>query len=417
MRSICDRVAMMLSIGMVSYVSAAVSNVKEQPMDGCADPLSMLEKVHQPYSYLPKDFQKQARSLIQRKKGEMKVSDEARARHDGQLVQTLSSTTSKVGQIWEASGGTCQWVEIKLTPDIEAYPMADWEVDNERSGDCDAEIYLKTGFCQCSETDVAAFQIHHPNKYERYPRPFQTCREACTKQEKSRYRQFPPRVRCPPGTLVQDIDECEKALKDLGYWVEENPGLSTVRKYEMPGAPPNCATARDGRIFVFNDLHRYSEELMEQQWANGTRPPAGDYYNVCAMPTPQPTPSPTPMPTSKTCFSIERNFPKLLGYAGIRTNEDGERNTCIDYNARHSKSDVQHYQGMGDWENQGAIAAIITLRANGYSDADLEKLTEEDQRNTLIVMTSHCTEKSADDLQKEKTIKIAEMMNKDGCCP
>jgi len=66
------------------------------------------------------------------------------------------------------------------------------------------------------------------------------------------------------------------------------------------------------------------------------------------------------------------------------------RNACIVYNANYSKSSVQHYQGMSDLENQGVAAGILTLMAHGYSEHSLRAMTEDDQRNTLIVRYAKC---------------------------
>jgi len=139
-------------------------------------------------------------------------------------------------------------------------------------------------------------------------------------------------------------------------------------------------------------------------------------------PTPKPTPRPTPTPTPapKKCYWFQRGFEHVLTHAGINVHgksHDDKRNTCIVYNRDRSSSSTGHFQGMGDWENEGAAAAIITLKANGYSDQQLKGISEDNQRNTLIVMANKCSGYSVGQLQGMKTLSIAWHMNRLNCCP
>merc|ERR1719273_2801110 len=119
-----------------------------------------------------------------------------------------------------------------------------------------------------------------------------------------------------------------------------------------------------------------------------TDPPAP----ATAEPTPAPTPVPTPKP--KACYAFARGVQNVLVHAGINVNgksDDDKRNTCIVFNRDRSSSSTGHYQGMGTWENEGAAAAIITLKANGYPEETLKGITEDNQRNTLIAETTKCS--------------------------
>jgi len=139
-------------------------------------------------------------------------------------------------------------------------------------------------------------------------------------------------------------------------------------------------------------------------------------------PTPPPTPKPTPPPTPppKKCYAFHRSLANVLGHGGFNVHgksHNDQRNTAIVYNHHRSSSSVQHYQGMGDWENEGAVAAIVTLMANGYSIHQLKGISEDNQRNTIIVLASHCSGYSVGQLQGMKTLEIAQLMNKGACCP
>jgi len=140
------------------------------------------------------------------------------------------------------------------------------------------------------------------------------------------------------------------------------------------------------------------------------------------IPEPDPTPAPTPVPTPKpkACYAFARGVQNVLVHAGINVNgksDDDKRNTCIVFNRDRSSSSTGHYQGMGTWENEGAAAAIITLKANGYSEQSLKGISEGNQRNTLITMTNECSGQSVGSLQGKKTLDIAIIMNSAPCCP
>jgi len=140
------------------------------------------------------------------------------------------------------------------------------------------------------------------------------------------------------------------------------------------------------------------------------------------MPTPLPTPEPTPEPTPqpKPCYAFERGFEHVLIHAGIDVNgksQEDKRNACIVYNSDHSSSSTGHFQGIDDWDNEGAAAAIITLKANGYSDQQLKGISEGNQRNALITMVNKCTAGTFFGYWQYRTLDIAMWMNKDSCCP
>jgi len=139
-------------------------------------------------------------------------------------------------------------------------------------------------------------------------------------------------------------------------------------------------------------------------------------------PTPEPTPLPTPVPTPqpKPCYDFHRGFEHVLIHAGINVHgksRNDKRNACIVFNRDRCSSSTGHFQGMEDWENEGAAAAIITLKANGYSEHQLKGISEGNQRNTIINLASKCSGYSVGQLQGMKTLDIAIHMNKGNCCP
>jgi len=152
------------------------------------------------------------------------------------------------------------------------------------------------------------------------------------------------------------------------------------------------------------------------------KPTAEPTAEPTPVPTPEPTPEPTPVPTPqpKPCYEFHRGFEHVLIHAGINVHgrsRDDKRNTCIVFNRDRCSSSTQHFQGMGDWENEGAAAAILTLKANGYSEHQLKGISEGNQRNTIITLASKCSGYSVGQLQAMKTLDIAIHMNKGNCCP
>jgi len=186
-----------------------------------------------------------------------------------------------------------------------------------------------------------------------------------------------------------------------------------------------CEKTCEGTFFGVEKFYGGERPCEGKEEVEPTGEPAIAPAEVTEEPTPEPrpiprpTPSPTPKP--KTCYDFTRSFTKILDYAGINVhnkNNDDQRNTCIVYNEQRSSDSVKHFQDMGDWENQGAAAAILTLKANGHSEAWLKGTSADNQRNTLIVLTNKCNSgQSISDLQKKKTLDIAIIMNQGDCCP
>lgn len=132
----------------------------------------------------------------------------------------------------------------------------------------------------------------------------------------------------------------------------------------------------------------------------------------------------TSMPTPKTCYEFTNQYTTILAYANLYVYGiwpyDEQRNECIGFNFNHSSNGVEHFQGMNDEQNMGAAAAILTLEQRGYSKSQLKAMTEDDQRNTLIVVVNGCGGKpvrnSIWNLQRKTTLEIAKIANEGKCC-
>jgi hypothetical protein len=125
---------------------------------------------------------------------------------------------------------------------------------------------------------------------------------------------------------------------------------------------------------------------------------------------------------SKKCYKFKLDFMKVLDQAerfySIGHPKGYYRNKCIVYNFEHRATSVKTLQGMSNRRNQQAAAAIITLKAWGYSTKRLKGFTENNQRNTLITKANKCTKKSVKKLQKKTTWQIVKLINKNiKCCP
>jgi hypothetical protein len=65
---------------------------------------------------------------------------------------------------------------------------------------------------------------------------------------------------------------------------------------------------------------------------------------------------------------------------------DDQRNTLIVEMVKHSNKPGPHYQGMNDANLAGAAAVMVFIRAGKIrTDAELKTMSDDDQRNTLIV--------------------------------
>jgi hypothetical protein len=65
---------------------------------------------------------------------------------------------------------------------------------------------------------------------------------------------------------------------------------------------------------------------------------------------------------------------------------DDQRNTLIVEMVKHSNQPGPHYQGMNDANLAGAAAVMVFIRAGKIrTDAELKTMSDDDQRNTLIV--------------------------------
>mmetsp|Transcript_30800 Transcript_30800/g.60523 ORF Transcript_30800/g.60523 Transcript_30800/m.60523 type:complete len:474 (-) Transcript_30800:108-1529(-) len=131
-----------------------------------------------------------------------------------------------------------------------------------------------------------------------------------------------------------------------------------------------------------------------------------DLFSICLLP--------------KKCYKITDSFAELLdntdkGDVRHLVNDE-QRNRCIQFNSENSASSVPHFQRMDDHGNKGAAAAIITLIANGYSKAQLKRVSGDDQRNKLINIAHRCNGASIPHLQGMSTLDIAKIANKDKCC-
>lgn len=173
-------------------------------------------------------------------------------------------------------------------------------------------------------------------------------------------------------------------------------------------------------------------------------------------PTPAPTPVPTPAPP-KTCYNDTVNtYTSILGKAEVVIHDEWSedaRNTVIEFNAEHSKNSVQYYQNWPQNSNHphhanrhflmGTAFVIITLKANGYSDEQLKKMTDDDQLNTLVALDikcmgkpvpcwdvmkltpSHCTLDEGTPVPQIKgkpgwvidRVQLAGRLNRPPCCP
>jgi len=201
-------------------------------------------------------------------------------------------------------------------------------------------------------------------------------------------------VKCKDGTFPDD-------------WTCEDRGGREKCPCEMPYMCAKKSCGKDG------DEH-CCETSCEK--FDGLRPCHGKgLIPPKAEPTKAPRPAPRPTPAPKKCFTFHKSWSSVLGSAGI---SEHNRNTCIVYNYDRSSSSVSHFQGMNDEKNQGAAAAILTLQQNGYDVSQLKGMSEDDQRNTIIVETNKCKPNlSISHLQGLLTIDIAKEMNTGDCCP
>jgi hypothetical protein len=86
-------------------------------------------------------------------------------------------------------------------------------------------------------------------------------------------------------------------------------------------------------------------------------------------------------------------LPGILVGGGLRSHRevilmshDDQRNTLIVEMSNHSNQDIGTFQAMNDARLEGSGAVMVFLRRGGIrSDADLRQMSDEDQRNTLIV--------------------------------
>jgi len=130
-----------------------------------------------------------------------------------------------------------------------------------------------------------------------------------------------------------------------------------------------------------------------------------DIFAVCLLP--------------KTCYDITDSFPEILEKFGIGVydlSHDEQRNACIRFNYHHSRTGVARFQRMNDHQNRGVAACILTLKQNGYSDAKLKRMSDDDQRNNCINIAHKCSGQSIPHLQRKGTLEISQLANQGQCC-
>jgi len=329
-----------------------------------------------------------------------------------------------------------------LNPDEFDKQQSDLSVNN----DCDEPLEGKAGWCRCAANEIATPMIKEYNFFGDSFWQLKTCTEACGLQGQSRY--YTPSLsvdECPSGTSIETADECLEALYELGIFnktwtlaktlagqiehVDPNNHDELIQKFKGLSTHDyvsGCSYDAKGNEGNFND------ELGVKQKENKFQPlicvksrvvvtPADTISAATPIPTPIPTPVPTPVPTKrKTCFHWRPLYRHILELAGKTiasdTPHEDLRNTCIVYNRDHSSSSTSHFQGMTNLENVGAAAAIITFKELGYSDSDLKDMSEDDQRNSLIVRAEKCSGKTIAQLQGMKTLDVVMIMNYEQCC-
>lgn len=119
----------------------------------------------------------------------------------------------------------------------------------------------------------------------------------------------------------------------------------------------------------------------------------------------------TPIPQKSTS-----RFAKILGKTSEQFNNHNERYSCIFFSSLLSSSALNHFLDMTDEQIMGAAAAILSLEQRGYSKSQLKAMSEDDQRNAIIVEVNKCNGKSVWQLQRKGTLDIAKLLNTGKCC-
>jgi len=303
-----------------------------------------------------------------------------------------------------------------LNPDEFDKQQSDLSVNN----DCDEPLEGKAGWCRCAANEIATPMIKEYNFFGDSFWQLKTCTEACGLQGQSRY--YTPSLsvdECPIGTSVETANECLEALYELGIFnttwnlektlagqvehVDVDPNKHDELKQKFKGLSTHdyvsgCSYDPKGNEGNFND------KMGVKQSKENFQP------LICVKPA---------MPAKK-CFQLTDDYRHILELAGKTiasgTHHEDLRNTCIVYNRDHSSSSTSHFQGMTNLENVGAAAAIITFKELGYSDSDLKDMSEDDQRNSLIVRAEKCSGKTIAQLQGMKTLDVVMIMNYEQCC-
>jgi len=307
-----------------------------------------------------------------------------------------------------------------LNPDEFDKQQSDLSVMN----DCDEPLEGKAGWCRCAANEIATPMIKEYNFFGDSFWQLKTCTEACGLQGQSRY--YTPSLsvdECPSGTSIETADDCLEALYELGIF-NTTWTLAKTLAGQMEHVDPNikeliqkfkglsthdyvsgCSYDPKGNEGVFND------KIGVKQSKENFQPV------ICEKPPTMPPTMPLP---AKKCFQLTDDYRHILELAGKTiasgTHHEDLRNTCIVYNRDHSSSSTSHFQGMTNLENVGAAAAIITFKELGYSDSDLKDMSEDDQRNSLIVRAEECSTKTIGELQGMKTLEVAKIMNSNQCC-
>lgn len=116
-------------------------------------------------------------------------------------------------------------------------------------------------------------------------------------------------------------------------------------------------------------------------------------------------------------FTIEMTLRGILLAGKWRTEEElnhtsteNKRNTLIVEMTRHTNQDAGHFQGMNDEALIGVGAVVVFLREAGIRDDDaLKKMSDDDQRNILIIEDNNRTDRPIRELQALKNQELVQI--------
>lgn len=94
-----------------------------------------------------------------------------------------------------------------------------------------------------------------------------------------------------------------------------------------------------------------------------------------------------------------------------RMSTEDQRNTLIVELTGRTANDVHFYQGLNDFDLAGAGALLVFLRETGArNDADLKRMTADDMRNTAIVIIAAQTGRPGPQLQAMNNIQLTQLV-------